>query len=283
MDAVALIALHARRSHAAVAAWRAAYPERAAVVALTGTDLYRDLPAGDAAARSTLAAADILLVLQEDAPRHLPPALRPRARVVFQSARTLVPWPHKRPDRLHCVLVAHLRDEKDPATVFAAWRQLAPDLDATLTIVGAALDPALGRAARDLAAADRRVQWLGPRAHAWTRQAIKRAHVLLLPSRMEGGANVVVEALTAGTAVLGSRMSGNVGMLGADYPGYFTVGDAAGLAALVTRTAAEPGFRHALEGACAHRAPLFAPAAEARALRGAIESALAMRGVRMTV
>src|SRR6266702_7595251 len=39
-----LIALHARRSHAAVAAFRAAKPAGALVVALTGTDLYDDLP-----------------------------------------------------------------------------------------------------------------------------------------------------------------------------------------------------------------------------------------------
>lgn len=279
---MALIALHARRSHAAVTAWRAAFPGRATVVALTGTDLYRDIPAGDADAHATLAAADVLVVLQEDAPRHVPAALRPRTRIVFQSARALVPWPHKRDDRLHCVLVAHLRDEKDPATAFAAWKHLGPEVNATLTIIGAALDPALGRAAHDLAAADARVQWLGPRAHAWTRQAIKRAHLLLVPSRMEGGANVVVEAVTAGTGVLGSRMSGNVGMLGDDYPGYFAVGDAAGLARLVIRAAGDRTYLRALGDACAHRAPLFTPAAEARALHGAVEAALAASGVRIT-
>ena len=278
-----MIALHARRSHAAVAAWCAAFPQRPAIVALTGTDLYKDLPAGDAAAQSTLARADALIVLQEDAPRHLPAALRKRTHVVFQSARTLVPWPRKRPDRLHCVLVAHLRDEKDPATVFAAWRSLSPASGATLTIIGAALDPALGRAARDLAAADSRVQWLGPRAHPWTRQAIKRAHLLLVPSRMEGGANVVVEAITAGTSVLGSRMSGNVGMLGDDYPGYFAVGDAQQLAALVARAEGDRRFLGALAAACTRRAPLFTPAAEARALRATVKAALTAHGVRIPV
>jgi putative glycosyltransferase (TIGR04348 family) len=281
-DAVALIALHARRSHDAVAAWCAAFPERPAIIALTGTDLYKDLPAGDPAAQSSLALADALIVLQEDAPRHLPAAMRKRAHVVFQSARTLVPWPRKRPDRLHCVLVAHLRDEKDPATVFAAWRALPPTSGASLTIIGAALDPALGRAARELAAADSRVQWLGPRTHPWTRQAIKRAHLLLVPSRMEGGANVVVEAITAGTPVLGSRMSGNVGMLGDDYPGYFAVGDARQLAALVARAEGERRFLVALAEACARRAPLFTPAAEALALRGTVKAALAACGGRMT-
>lgn len=281
-DAVALLALHARWSHPAIAAWRAAHPDRALVVAMTGTDLYKDLPAGDVAARYSVALADRLIVLQEDAPSHLPPAVRAKARVVFQSARALVPWPRKRPGRLHCVLVAHLRDEKDPATAFAAWRLLPHKLPATLAIIGAALDPALGRAARDLAASDRRVEWLGPRAHAWTRQAIKRAHLLIVPSRMEGGANVVVEAITAGTAVLGSRMSGNVGMLSDDYTGYFDVGDAAGLAALLTRAWRDPEFRRQLDAQCRRRAPLFAPAAEARGLAATITESVFASSARMS-
>lgn len=277
----ALLALHARRSHDAIVAWRQAHPSTPLLVALTGTDLYRDLPAGDEPARASLAAADRIIVLQDDASRYVPAALRDRCRVVVQSARALVPWPRKRDDRLHCVLVAHLRAEKDPQTAFAAWRLLPPALPATLTIVGAALDPALGRAARDLAADDPRVQWLGPRPHAWTRQAIKRAHALLVPSRMEGGANVVAEAVMCGTPVLGSRMSGNVGMLGGNYGGLFPVGDAHALADLVMRACADRRFLHRLEHECAGIAPRFAPAVEARALHDVVAEAFAACRARM--
>lgn len=274
-DAEVLVALHARRSRAAIAAWRALQPARALVVALTGTDLYRDVPEGDAAACASLVDADRLIVLQEAARAALPASARAKADVVFQSARALAPWPRKRSGVLHCVLVAHLRPEKDPATVFAAWRRLPPELPITLTIIGAALDPALGDAARDLAAIDSRVQWSGPRPHPWTRQAIKRAHLLLCPSRMEGGANVVVEAVTAGTPVLASRVPGNVGMLGPDYPGYFPVGDSGALAQLLTRLLAEPPRYAALNAACARRAPLFTPDAERAGLRSAIANAVA--------
>ncbi len=280
-SADAMIALHARRSHAAIAAWRALRPARPHAVVLTGTDLYRDWPAGDDDTRDAMDHADALFVLQDDALAQLPPAMRARAQVVFQSARSLQPWPQKRDDRLHCVLVAHLREEKDPATAFAAWRALPRALPATLTVIGAALDPALGQAANQLAAADARVHWLGPRAHPWTRQAIKRAHLLVVPSRMEGGANVVVEAVTAGTAVLGSRMSGNVGMLGHDYQGWFDVGDAAGLAALVTRCVGDRAFLQRLQHQCALRAPLFSPQAEAAALQAGVKALLASRGTRM--
>jgi putative glycosyltransferase (TIGR04348 family) len=276
-EAIAMIALHARRSHPAIAAWRASHGDRALVVTLTGTDLYRDLPAGDVNTLASLTMADRVIVLQEDAPQHLPSPIRDKADVVFQSARRLVPWAGKRSDRLHCVLTAHLREEKDPATLFAAWRLLRRDASFTLTVIGAALDPALGRAARDLAASDPRVQWLGPRAHAWTRQAIKRAHVLVVPSRMEGGANVVVEAVTAGTAVVASRVSGNVGMLGRDYPGYFSPADPRDLASLLMRIDEDRALLKALEDRCRKRAPSFAPEAEARALRQVIATACAAK------
>ncbi|MEO6566835.1 MAG: selenoneine biosynthesis selenosugar synthase SenB [Casimicrobiaceae bacterium] len=279
--AVAMLALHARRSHAAIVGWRAAMPGRPHAVVLTGTDLYRDWPDGDPDTLDSIAHADQLIVLQDDARMQLPPAQRRRTQVVFQSARTLRSLPHKHQERLHCVLVAHLREEKDPATALAAWRMLPPDVPATLTVIGAALDPALGRAARDLAAADPRVQWLGPRLHPWTRQAIKRAHLLVVPSRMEGGANVVVEAVTAGTAVLGSRMSGNVGMLGTDYAGYFAVGDAAGLAALVMRCTTVRALLRRLERQCGARAPLFTPQAEAAALQESVNAMLLRSGTRM--
>jgi len=271
----ALVALHARRSRAAIAGWRMQRGRAPLVVALTGTDLYRDVPAGDADALASLHDADRLIVLQADALDKLPPRMRARTDVVYQSARTLAPWPRKSVHRLHCIFVAHLRPEKDPATVFDAWRRLPREADVTLTIVGEALDAALGAAARALAARDARVRWLGPRPHGWTRQAIKRAHALICASRMEGGANVVVEAVTAGTPVIASRMSGNVGMLGEDYAGYFEVADADALATLLVRAWHDPRLRASLEAQCARRAPLFQPHAE----RASLLAALARAGV----
>jgi putative glycosyltransferase (TIGR04348 family) len=276
-DAIAMIALHARRSRPAIAAWKQARPDRALIVALTGTDLYKDLPAGDTDTRESIADADRLIVLQGDAPKFVPQVDRGKIDVVFQSARALVPWPSKRKDRLHCLLVAHLRPEKDPATVFAAWRALPSELPIFLTIIGDALDAALGDAARALAGIDPRVRWPGPRSHARTRQAIKRAHLLLCPSRMEGGANVVVEAVTAGTPVIGSRVSGNVGMLGDDYRGYFPVGEAAALAALLARVWRNPALYTALSSECLRRSVFFTPKAERAALSLSLSHALAGR------
>jgi putative glycosyltransferase (TIGR04348 family) len=265
-DADVLIALHARRSAGAVRRFRAAHPTRPIVVCLTGTDLYKDLPAGDADAAASIAAADALVVLQQDALAHLPKAARAKATVVYQSARALAPAA-KAASRLRCVMVGHLRPEKDPLTAMAALERVDRALPVGFTHIGEPLDAALGEAASGLARRDPRYRWLGGRPHAATRQAIRRAHLLVHPSVMEGGANVVVEAITAGTPVLASRMSGNVGMLGADYAGYFEVGDAAGLAALVERSCRDRRFLARLERQCARRRARFTPEAERRALR----------------
>ena len=107
-----------------------------------------------------------------------------------------------------------------------------------------------------------------------TRQRIKRAHVLVNCSLMEGGAHVILEAVQSGTPVLASRISGNVGMLGADYAGYFALGDAAALAALLRRCRAEPEFLALLKGQCTRRAPLFAPDTEQRHVLNLVLSAI---------
>ena len=268
-EAVCMIALHARRSHAAVAEWRARRGAAPLIVALTGTDLYRDVPTGDADAHDSLATADALIVLQPDAIHHLPARHRDKASVVLQSAPTLQPA-IKPTSRLNCAMVGHLRGEKDPLTALAAWKALPPEVPIFLRHVGGALDAHLGAAAETCMRVEPRYRWLGPLPHAATRQAIKRAHLLLLPSLMEGGANVVVEALTSGTPVLGTRMSGNVGMLGVNYPGLFPVGDSEALSRLLLRCWREPAFLRELEDWCRRLAPAFSPDSERRALFGVV-------------
>jgi glycosyltransferase involved in cell wall biosynthesis len=89
---------------------------------------------------------------------------------------------------------------------------------------------------RRLGAGDSRYHWLGAlSAGGDPPDASSAATCLLLPSLMEGGANVLIEAVTSGVPVLGSDISGNRGMLGADYPGWFARGDAARLAALIVQ------------------------------------------------
>jgi putative glycosyltransferase (TIGR04348 family) len=268
-----LIALHAKRSAASIEDYRARQPMSPLVVVLTGTDLYRDLPASREAARS-LDLADRIVVLQDDAPAQLAAPWRRKAQVIFQSARAL-PARRKAKDRLHCVITGHLRGEKDPATLLAAVRRIPAGLPITFRHIGAPLDARLAAMARALERREPRYRYSGALSHGPVRSSIAAAHVLIHPSLMEGGANVIVEAITASTPVIASRVSGNVGMLGADYPGYFAVGDAEQLAQRLIRALQDPAYLRALQAACAGRRRLFAPKTECRAIRGVVASLLA--------
>ena len=267
-DEALMVALHARRSAPSIRAWRARAPGRPLVVVLTGTDLYRDI-AHDADAQAALALADRLLVLNALGAQALPAPWRAKTAVVLPSAtprRTLA-----KPARwLRALAVGHLRDEKSPQTWFDAARRLAHRADLRLDHVGGALDPALADAARATAAACPHYRWLGALPHGAARDRIQRAHLLVNPSRLEGGPTVVVEALASGTPVLASRCDGHLGLLGADYPGLFDVGDAAGLAALLAQARDDPAMLPALQAHCAARARLHHPDEERRSLLAAL-------------
>ncbi|HEV8690204.1 MAG TPA: selenoneine biosynthesis selenosugar synthase SenB [Ideonella sp.] len=271
-DEALMIALHARRSAASVAQWRARGPSAPLVVVLTGTDLYRDI-AGDASAQASLRSADRLIVLNQLGAQALPEGLRPKARVVLQSC-TSRQGLAKTGQHLRALMVGHLRSEKSPDTYFDAARLLGARPDILLDHVGGVLDPALGEQASRLMAECPRYRWLGALAHAQARQRIQAAHVLVHPSRMEGGAHVVIEAVRSGTPVLASRIDGNLGLLGEDYDGYFPVGDAAALATLLQQLRDAPAMLAHLQRQCAARAPLFDPARESATLHALIEELL---------
>ena len=263
----AMIALHARRSAESIAAFeRAGGP---VAVVLTGTDLYRDIR-GDANAQHSLAVADRLVVLQDRGLDELAEPLRARTVVIYQSAATLRPG-RPRARSFDLVMVGHLRAEKDPVTALRALARLPREREPfgrlRLIHVGGDKDPSIAAEFRRVAAADPRVELRGALPHSRARQLIRRARALLLPSRMEGGANVLIEAVTAGVPVLASRIGGSLGMLGEDYDGYFAVGDDAALARLIARCQAEPAFLDHLVSQCARRAPLFEPARERAAVR----------------
>lgn len=259
-----LFALHAKRSHAAVQRYRAAHADGALVVVLTGTDLYRDLP-DSAAARRSLALATRLVVLQDDALRMLSKRQRAHAHVVFQSAE---PNQRHAPPKtgLRLAVVGHLREEKDPFRAVEALAHL-PGLDGIEVVqVGDAMTPAMRREAEAWERREPRYRWTRgvphPRAMRW----IAESHLLVVSSRMEGGANVISEATRIGTPVLASRMSGNLGMLGRDYPGFYRLEDTKALARLILRAAEEREFRRELAQALRRRRALFTPRAEQMAL-----------------
>ncbi|MCK9382402.1 MAG: TIGR04348 family glycosyltransferase [Sulfuritalea sp.] len=255
-----MIALHARRSAAAIAAFAARYPQRPLALVLTGTDLYRDIRVDESAQRSLLLSGRLVL-LQAEGIHELSPGQAAKAMVIYQSARPLTPGRRSR-RYFDLALVGHQRPEKDPLTAVRALLSLPSDLPVRLFHVGGALDAELARQVAQLGAQDGRYHWLGALSQPATRQRIKRCHLLLLPSLMEGGANVLIEAVTSSVPVLGSDIPGNRGMLGADYPGWFPAGDAQRLAQLILAAARDPQYYANLSRRCAERVSLFTPAHE---------------------
>jgi len=263
-----LLALHARRSYASIKAFARADPQRPLVVALTGTDLYHDLPRS-AHARESLELADRLIVLQPRAVDVLPRRLRAKTRVVYQSCATRL-----RQCPVECVtrfcVVGHMRRVKDPLRALAALAHVprAPELE--VVQIGAALEPRFAARAQAAMLREPRYRWLGSMPHARALAWLASSHALVISSRLEGGANIVSEAIRIGIPVLASRIPGNIGLLGERYPGYFATGDSAALAGLMRRFAADAAFRHRLRSSVLALRRQVDPRLEARLLLAAI-------------
>ncbi|SNT23124.1 putative glycosyltransferase, TIGR04348 family [Noviherbaspirillum humi] len=265
----ALIALHARRSAPSIFEFASACPTLPLVTVLTGTDLYRDILDDDDAKRS-LALSTRLVVLQEDGLRRLDPLLRGKTTVIYQSAPALPPIEASERSR-EVIMIGHLREEKCPQTFMqAAERVTAPGV--AMIHVGGALEPELGKRAEATARRLPHYRWLGNLPHDQTRERLRRSLAMAIASRMEGGANVIIEAVTSGVPVLASDIPGNRGMLGDGYAGYFPPGDSAALARLIDRVAADDAFLALLRAQCAARAGLFAPERERAALRQLLDN-----------
>lgn len=276
-----LIALHARKSAAAIARSRRDAPDRPVFLALTGTDIYRDVE-HSALARRSLVLADRMIVLQPLAARRVPPRLRSRVRVVRQSVpRYAGPVVRKAPG-FQVVVLGHLRAVKDPFRTARAARRLSASSTVRVVHAGEALTPAMAAAARREEAGNPRYRWLGDLPRAAAMRLVERSRLLVLSSRIEGGSNALGEAIARGVPVLASRIDGTVGLLGPRYPGYFPVGDTRALAALLARAESDPAFLARLTHAIRRLAPLFAPARERGAWRRLLREASNLTAARRT-
>jgi putative glycosyltransferase (TIGR04348 family) len=270
-----MIALHARKSHDSIARFSALHPGAPLVVVLTGTDLYRDIRT-DPAAQASLEMATRLVTLQDMGRLELTRPLRSKVRVVYQSARVSRRAAPPRGRFRVCVL-GHLREEKDPFRAALALAHMPSAQDVEVVHVGDALTPAMADEARRLMRADPRYRWIGGVPHSRALAWLARSHLLVVSSRMEGGANVICEAARAGVPVVASRVPGNVGMLGRGYPGYYPLADDRSLARLLARASSDGRFYARLKEGVAARRGLFAPASERRGLLAVVREALNAR------
>lgn len=232
-------------------------------MALTGTDLY-DTIHTDRAAQRSLELATRLIVLQPLGVEGLPESVRSRARVIYQS----VPIPSFRVEkttaRFDVCVMGHLRPVKDPFRTALAARLLPASSRVRVLHLGAALSDDMASQARDEERSNTRYRWLGDVPRGKAMRILARSRLLSLTSLLEGGANVIGEALAMGTPVVSSRIAGSIGLLGEDYPGYFSTGDTRELANLLHRAETEAEFLADLTARCQSKRHLFDPAEERR-------------------
>jgi len=226
-----LVAVHAVKTRDCVLAHHHAQPDRHRVVLLAGTDIYPDF-APEPATLAALQAASAIVALQPLALRALPAALRAKARTIVQSA-VASPATARPADHFAVCVLAHLRTIKQPLLPFEALACIDRSLPIRVTLAGRGLDPELATAAAAWPMRDPRARYCGELGRLAARRLIAGSHLLVVPSAAEGGANVLSEAIAAGTPVVATAVPGNLGLLGADWPGLFPPGDAAALGALL--------------------------------------------------
>ncbi len=249
-----LIALHARKSHGSIKRFVSLMPHAPLVVCLTGTDLYRDIKT-DASAQESLRLATRIVVLQEMALHELSAGAREKARVIFQSAKPIKSAAPLK-NQFEIAVIGHLREEKDSFRCAMALGYLPQSSRIRICHMGRAMSVEMGRQAQQWMSHEPRYRWIGEIPHWQVRKRLARSRAMVISSRMEGGANVISEALVAHVPVIASRIPGNIGMLGEDYKGYYAVEDERQLAALLQRLKTDRGFCAALKKQCAKRLPL---------------------------
>jgi len=256
-----MVGLHAWRSADAIARFAATYPDRPLVVVLTGTDAYRFIHSHRETTLAALDAADYIVGLHPLVGDVLPERLRGKLRVIVQGAS---PLRHRQPAQrsFRVCFAGHLREEKDPLRPALAARGLPSDSRIRVDAYGGAHSEDWAAAAQEEMRSNPRYRWHGEIPHAELRRVYSRSHLLVLPSLMEGGANVISEAVMAGLPVIASDIAGSVGLLGADYPGYYPVQNEGVLRERLLRAESDGGYYAELAGACAARRQLFTPQQE---------------------
>jgi putative glycosyltransferase (TIGR04348 family) len=274
-----MIALHAWRSAQSIASFHKLHPATPIIVAVTGTDIYRFIHTHRATTLRSLDMADRLVGLHALVADAIPARYRDKVEIIYQSAQPLrrdyivrKSEPASGSRWFEVLVVGHLRAEKDPLRAAKAARLLPPHSRVRVLHLGRAQDDIWARRARAEMAGNPRYIWRGELAGSQVRQKMARAELMVLSSRMEGGANVISEAVMAGLPVIASKIPGSVGLLGEKYPGYYRVGDSAGLARLLRRAEEEARYLDALRRHCAARAALFHSARERRAWRALLAS-----------
>jgi putative glycosyltransferase (TIGR04348 family) len=211
--------------------------------------------------------ATALVGLHDLVHRAIPQRFGKKLHIILQSAQPLPTPRSPAKRRFDICVVGHLREEKDPLRAAYAARQAPPESRLRIVQLGKAHYTRWAEAAAEEAKRNPRFVWRGEVTGGQVRRQFARSHAMVISSVMEGGANVVSEAIVAGLPVIASRIDGNVGLLGGDYAGYFPAEDTDALAALLRKAETDPAFLKRLAAQCRKRRPLFQASRERAAWR----------------
>lgn len=272
-----LITLHATRSLDVITAFQKQCPGRPIILCMTGTDLHLDLNGlrgQEARIRASAAVkqSDRLVLLEPEGIRQLSKEAQAKAIVILQSASPAHARPTFLPNVFEVCVVGHLRDEKDPFLAARASRCLPEHSKIKISHIGAALSSQMERLAVDEMKSNPRYEWLGPMAHRDAQYRIARSRLMILSSKIEGAPSAISEAIVIRTPILSTKIPATLGLLGADYPGMYPIGDFEALSRLMLRAEREQGFYENLSLAIERLAPKFAPELEFRALQRMLSS-----------
>ena len=275
-DTGLLIALHAYRSHQSIVAFKKKYPKRPIVLVLTGTDLYRDIENHNEVIQS-MEMADQLIILQSCAVDLIPADLRYKVQVIYQSVEVefdidIGNGDSAPKDDFVVSIIGHLREEKDPFRVVRSLPLLPADSKIMVKHLGQAMNSQMKDQATHFNATIDRYHWLGEVSHADALRILSQSRLMVISSRMEGGAHVVSEAIALGIPVIASDIPGNRGLLGEDYPGYYPVADENALATLLYRAEKIPAFYASLQKHIDLRRELINPASEKQAIQAMVNA-----------
>ena len=267
-----MVAIHAWRSAPSITRFRQRFPGRPLVVALSGTDIYRFQHSHPEETLRSMGMADALVCLHDLVYRAIPEAHRKKLHVIHQSAAPLKRVRSPSVRTFDVCVVGHLREEKDPFRTAYAARTLPEESRLRVIHLGKAHNDEWATQARAEMEINPRYHWRGE-VGAWqVRQEFLKTHTLVHSSIMEGGANVVSEAVVADVPVIASDIDGNVGLLGEDYPGYYPVQDTGALHTLLQRAESDYDFLQLLLEHGNKRKHLFTPERESRRWQALLDS-----------
>ncbi len=269
------IGLHARRSSQALIQFRKRHPLGSTIVALTGTDIYRDLAPTrtqhPARAVRALNECDHIIALQPLMAKRLNRHWRSKSSTVMMDVLPQTKRRTRKNDSsLNVCVIGHMRHEKDPLRAAMAVRTLPAGVQIKVSQAGRALTESFEKRSILEQRRNENWEWIGSVPWKQAQRMMQTSDVLVNSSRYEGAPNVLFEAMSWQLPVIATKIDGHVGILGADYPAYFQVGDTKALKNLLMRCHDDKAFYQRLVARVKSLTQKYSPGTELKSLLSAI-------------